>query len=62
MGVSLVVAAAAALTRGICLRTDQQLLATLSAAVAFYYQSAWIFPALILFGALPNRRPTHPCN
>ena len=51
MGVSLVVSAALALTRGIYIEADQQHITTAAAAVAFYYQSAWIFPTLILLGA-----------
>ena len=52
VGVSLVVSAASSLARGICVGTDQQLITTVSAAIAFYYQAAWIYPALILAGAL----------
>ncbi len=52
MGVSLVVSAASSLTRGICLGVDQQLITVLSAAAAFYYQAAWIYPALIVGGGL----------
>ena len=50
IGVSLVVSAASSLTRGICVGVDQQLITVLSAAAAFYYQAAWIYPALILGG------------
>ena len=52
VGVSLVVSAASSLTRGICVGVDQQLITVLSAAAAFYYQAAWIYPALILGGEL----------
>ena len=47
---SLVVSAASSLTRGICAGVDQQLITVASAAAAFYYQAAWVFPALIVAG------------
>jgi hypothetical protein len=50
VGVSLVVSAASSLTRGICAGVDQQLITTVSAAVAFYYHAAWVYPALIVAG------------
>ena len=52
---SLVVAAAKALSRSICTGVDQQLITTVSAAAAFYYDAPWVYPALIVAGELGAR-------
>jgi len=51
-GVALVVSAAVGLARGQCKDQVTSALCLLSAVVAYYYQSNWIFPVLIVVGGL----------
>ena len=51
-GVALVVSAAVDLARGQCKDQVTSALCLLSAVVAYYYQSNWIFPVLIVVGGL----------
>ena len=51
-GVALVAAAAVGLVKGQCKDRTTTILCCLSATIAYYYQTAWLFPLLLLIGGL----------
>ncbi len=51
-GIALVASAALGLVKNICKGRLLQVIATVSAVVAFYYPKPWTFPAVIIVGGL----------
>eukprot|EP00873_Tetraselmis_striata_P021244 jgi/Tetstr1/441508/TSEL_029739.t1 len=67
VGVALVSAAALGLIKGQCKDRTTTILCCLIATIAYYYQSAWIFPLILLVGGLVTlierwKKPLDPDN
>jgi len=67
VGVALVAAAALGLIKGQCKDRTTTILCCLSGTIAYYYQSAWIFPLILLVGGLVTlierwKKPLDPDN